>query len=190
MKSICVYCGSSLGVKPQYQETATQLGHALADANIGLVYGGADIGLMGAVANAVLDHGGKVTGVIPKALFHKEVAHAGLSRLEVVEDMHQRKAMMAQLSDGFITLPGGLGTLEELFEMLTWSQLGFHDKPIGLLNIDSYYNALLDFVHHSVEQGFVKSIHQELFKTSDSPTDLLSQMQKYKSPIIDKWNER
>ena len=190
MKQICVYCGSSPGVTPNYQQAARALGKALADAQIDLVYGGADIGLMGAVANAVMEHGGQVTGVIPEALYHKEVAHQGLSRLEVVADMHERKAMMADLADGFITLPGGLGTLEELFEMLTWSQLGFHEKPIGLLNIDHYYDSLLAFIDHSVTQGFVKEVHQQLFSVDESPNSLIDMMRKYESPIIDKWLDK
>lgn len=190
IKQICVYCGSSPGATPQYQQAAKILGQTLATRKIDLVYGGADIGLMGAVANAVLTHGGKVTGVIPKALYRKEVAHQGLSNLEVVADMHERKARMAELADGFVTLPGGLGTLEELFEMLTWSQLGFHEKPIGLLNIENYYTSLLEFIQHSVNQGFVKPIHQQLFTVSDSPETLIDSMNAYRSPIIDKWTEK
>lgn len=162
----------------------------MANQGIRLVYGGANIGVMGAIANAVLDGGGEVTGVIPKALMHKEVAHQGLTQLNVVADMHERKAMMAKLADGFITLPGGLGTLEELFEMLTWSQLGFHTKAIGLLNIDHYYDALLAFIDHSIDQGFVKPVHKTLFTASDSVNELLAQMQSYRSPIIDKWAEK
>jgi len=190
MKTLCVYCGSSPGLGEQYLLAARQLGRAMVDQKIDLVYGGADIGVMGAIADSVLQHGGQVTGVIPKALFHKEVAHQGLTRLEVVADMHERKAMMAELADGFITLPGGLGTLEELFEVLTWSQLGFHAKPIGLLNIDHYYDSLLNFIDHSITQGFVKPIHRELYSVSHSASALLETMGSFQSPVVDKWTEK
>ncbi len=190
MKSICVYCGSSPGTKDVYLKSASELGKVLAAENIKLVYGGANIGLMGAVANAALDHGGEVIGVIPKALFHKEVAHEGLTQLEVVDDMHQRKARMAELAAGFITMPGGLGTLEELFEMLTWSQLGFHEKPIGLLNMDGYFDTLSRFLDQGVNQGFIKEIHQKLYQISESPTELVDWMRDYSSPIINKWQEK
>lgn len=190
LDKICVYCGSSRGVVRDYTAAGEALGRLLADRDIELVYGGANIGVMGAVANGALAAGGRVTGVIPKALFHKEVAHSGLTALEVVEDMHERKARMAELANGFITLPGGLGTLEELFEMLTWSQLGFHEKPIGLLNINQYFDALIKFLQHSVDQGFIKPIHQQLYRAQSNPDDLLNWMQEYRSPIRDKWTEK
>jgi len=187
MKRLCVYCGSSPGNDPKFVKAAQSLGRRLAANHIELVYGGADIGVMGAIANSVLANGGKVTGVIPKALCVTEVAHQSLTTLEVVEDMHERKARMSSLSDGFITLPGGLGTLEELFEMLTWSQLGFHRKPIGLMNIDGYFDGLLEFLDNSVRAGFVKEIHQSLLLVGNDPEELLSSMASYQSPIIDKW---
>ncbi len=188
MQTICVYCGSSSGVSDVYQRAAFALGKTMAERNIDLVYGGANIGVMGAIANSVLKHGGHVTGVIPQALMIKEVAHHGLTQLEVVADMHERKARMAELADGFITLPGGLGTLEELFEMLTWSQLGFHQKPIGLLNIDSYYSQLLAFIDHSIEQGFVKTDHRKLFCVASDPASLIHSMQEYSPPQTSKLN--
>jgi uncharacterized protein (TIGR00730 family) len=156
LKSLCVYCGASHGIKPVYAGAARSLAAELVHNNIALVYGGGNVGLMGVIADAVLELGGHVTGVIPQALVNREVAHAGLTTLHVVKDMHERKAMMAALSDGFIAMPGGLGTLEELFEMLTWSQLGIHAKPIGLLNVDGFYAGLIAFVAHQAAQGFVK----------------------------------
>ncbi|GAA6139056.1 TIGR00730 family Rossman fold protein [Arenicella sp. 4NH20-0111] len=181
MKTVCVYCGSSEGVRSSYMSAATSLGQALVENKLDLVYGGADVGLMGATANAVLENGGSVTGIIPKALFEKEVAHQGLSELRVVADMHERKSQMAEMGDGFITLPGGLGTLEELFEMLTWSQLGFHDKPIGVLNVDGYFDSLLQFIDNSIEQGFINASHRDLFCVSSSPEELVSKMQCHKT---------
>ncbi len=157
MKFLCVYCGSSDGTSPIYASTARQLAKDMVSDNISLVYGGGNVGLMGIIADEVLRLGGEVTGVIPKALLDKECGHLGLTRLHIVKDMHERKAMMAQLSDGFIAMPGGIGTLEELFETLTWSQLGFHDKPVGLLNVDGFYDGLIKFIAHLVTQGFLKS---------------------------------
>ena len=151
IKRICVYCGSSPGKNPAYSLAADTLARELCRREIGLVYGGAEVGVMGAIANAVLTAGGEAIGVIPKSLAVKEVAHDSLSELHVVASMHERKAMMAELADGFIALPGGWGTLEEIFEMLTWAQLGFHDKPCGLLNIDGYYDGLIDFLENSFE---------------------------------------
>ncbi|HEX7983819.1 MAG TPA: TIGR00730 family Rossman fold protein, partial [Duganella sp.] len=153
-KTICVYCGANAGVTPAYAEAARALGRALVDQNLALVYGGGKVGLMGVIADAVLAAGGEVTGVIPTALVEREVGHMGLTRQFIVKDMHERKAMMASLSDGFIAMPGGMGTLEELFEMLTWSQLGIHAKPIGLLNVDGFYDGLIDFIAHASGQGF------------------------------------
>jgi hypothetical protein len=155
MKSICVYCGSSIGKDPAYAKAARNLAKAMVDDNIALVYGGGKVGLMGAIADEVLRLGGEATGVIPKALMDKEVGHAGLTRLHIVKDMHERKAMMAELSDGFIAMPGGIGTFEELFEVFTWSRLGFHDKPIGLLNVSGFYDGLIAFLKHTVAQGFL-----------------------------------
>ncbi len=156
MKKICIYCGSSLGKSPNYREHAKQLATSLAQRKITLVYGGASIGLMGDIADTVLEHGGEVIGVIPQSLVERELAHKALSQLIIVDSMHARKAKMAELSDAFIAMPGGLGTLEELFEILTWQQLDLHHKPCGLLNIDNYYAQLIVFLKHIVDQGFAK----------------------------------
>src|SRR3546814_750650 len=152
---LCVFCGSSDGARPAYRDAAHALGKALADAGIGLVYGGAAVGLMGAVADGALARGGEVMGVLPRSLADRELAHPGLTQLHVVGSMHERKAMMAKLSDGFIALPGGLGTFEELFEIWTWAQLGYHRKPVALLNVDGYYDGLLSFLDHPVREAFV-----------------------------------
>ena len=162
MKRICVFCGSSDGARPIYKKHCNTLAEAMVNRNIDLVYGGASIGLMGAIADAVLAQGGKVIGVIPEHLQNYEISHAGLTELMVVPDMHQRKAKMAQLSDGFIALPGGIGTLEELIEIATWQQLCLHQKPTGLLNIDHYYDSLIDFLSHSVQEQFLKEQHLNL----------------------------
>jgi len=186
MKSICVYCGSSPGTNSAYVSAAAKLAETMAKAKLGLVYGGASIGVMGEIANKVMAHGGSVIGVIPESLVDLEIAHPGLTELIVVEDMHQRKATMASHSDGFIALPGGFGTLEELFEVLTWSQLGLHQKPIGVLNVAGYYDRLLDLLDWQVEQGFVKPEHRSLLLDSDNVSDLLAQMQNYTSRTIAK----
>ncbi|HZX26949.1 MAG TPA: TIGR00730 family Rossman fold protein [Telluria sp.] len=176
MKSIAVYCGSAHGAAPVYAEGARALGRAMAAQGLGLVYGGGNVGLMGVIADEVMRGGGTVIGVIPQALMDREVGHMGLTRLHVVKDMHERKAMMADLADGFIAMPGGMGTLEELFEMLTWSQLGIHHKPIGLLNVDGYYDRLLGFVAHMQEQGFVKPQHAALMMAESGPDALLARL--------------
>ncbi len=176
MKKICVYCGSRPGNNPAFLQAAHSLGKLLADHGLGLVYGGASIGLMAETADAVLAGGAEVYGVIPQALADVEVAHDGLTELHIVKNMHERKALMAELSDGFIALPGGLGTFEELFEILTWAQLGFHEKPCGLLNIANYYDGLLDFLDQSVAAGFVNQAHLDLLLKSDSPETLIKQM--------------
>ena len=176
MKSIAVYCGASNGAKPIYADAARQLARALVDHNIALVYGGGKVGLMGVIADEVLRLGGEATGVIPKALVEREVGHAGLTRLFVVKDMHERKAMMSDLADGFIAMPGGMGTLEELFEMVTWAQLGIHAKPIGLLNVAGFYDGLARFVDHMVEQGFVRPAHAELLTLDASPDALVQRL--------------
>jgi len=155
VKRICVFCGSHIGSRDAYSRGAVNLGRALAQRDLELVYGGASIGVMGVVADTVIAAGGTATGIIPQSLVDKEIAHQGLTELRVVETMHERKATMAELSDGFIALPGGIGTLEELFEILTFAQLGFHRKPCGLLNIEGYYDCLLDFLEHAVRESFV-----------------------------------
>jgi uncharacterized protein (TIGR00730 family) len=176
MKSICVYCGANAGVSPVYAEAARALGRALVARDLALVYGGGNVGLMGIIADEVLRVGGEVTGVIPTALVEREVGHTGLTRQFIVKDMHERKAMMAELSDGFIAMPGGMGTLEELFEMLTWSQLGIHAKPIGLLNVDSFYDSLTGFIRHATEQGFIRPQHAALIIVESDPQNLLRRL--------------
>ncbi|HSK87519.1 MAG TPA: TIGR00730 family Rossman fold protein [Anaerolineales bacterium] len=186
MKRICVFCGSSPGARPEYLQAARELGHALAGKNIGLVYGGAKVGMMGKVAEAVLEKGGEVIGVIPKGLVDKEVAFTGLADLRVVGSMHERKALMADLSDGFIALPGGLGTIEEFLEVVTWAQLGIHPKPCGLLNVEQYYNRLLDFLDHTVYEKFVECEHRSMIMVDENPERLLEKFEVYQPPTIDK----
>ncbi len=187
IKNICVYCGSSPGKNPAYSDAAASLASVLCNRGIGLVYGGGAIGVMGAVADAVLARGGTAIGVIPKALAIKEVAHDNLSELHVVASMHERKAMMADLADGFIALPGGWGTLEEIFEILTWAQLGFHDKPCGLLNIEGYYDGLIDFLENSFEQQFVNELYRPMLMKALEPAALLDQFAAYRAPKVRKW---
>jgi uncharacterized protein (TIGR00730 family) len=187
MKRICVYCGSSPGKLAEYREAARMLGHELAVRNLGLVYGGASIGVMGAVADAVLEKGGEAIGVIPFALATREVAHSGLNDLFVVDSMHERKAKMAELSDGFIALPGGWGTIEEIFEMLTWAQLGFHQKPCGLLNISGYYDHLFTFLEHAIDQRFVREEYRPMIMMEQTADDLLDRYLKYQPPTVKKW---
>jgi uncharacterized protein (TIGR00730 family) len=187
MKRIVVFCGSSLGTEKKFEQEAHKLGALLAQKNIGLVYGGAKIGLMGAVAEAVLQHGGNVIGVLPHFLSTKEVAHEQLSELILVESMHERKMKMNELSDGIIALPGGFGTLEELFEMLTWAQLGLHQKPIGLLNTEGYYNELLAFIKTMVNKGLLKEVNQRMLLVSNDSADIVQQMEGYQAPEVPKW---
>jgi uncharacterized protein (TIGR00730 family) len=176
LKTLAVYCGASMGNDPVHAIAARELASRLVEHNIALVYGGGKVGLMGVIADEVLRLGGDVTGVIPQALMAREVGHAGLTRLFVVKDMHERKAMMAQLSDGFIAMPGGMGTLEELFEMLTWAQLGIHAKPIGLLNTSGFYDGLIAFVAHLREQGFVRPAHAALMLADADPGALIRRL--------------
>jgi len=189
MKRICINCGSNSGARPEYMETAIELGKLISNKGIELVYGGAEVGLMGAVASAAMNNGGKVIGIISES-FADKVADKNLSELHIVPTMHERKKMMFDLSDGFIALPGGVGTIEEVFEILTWAQLGFHGKPCGIINICGYFDRLLEFLDYSVEQLFVKSQHREMFLVSDEPDGLLDQFEKYKAPIIEKWINR
>jgi len=190
MKRICVYCGSSPGSQPAYLSGAEALGNALVKRRLGLVYGGAQIGIMGRIADTVLAGGGEVIGVIPQALADLEVFHTGLTKLEIVTSMHERKSLMAEYSDGFIALPGGLGTLEEIFEALTWAQLGFHKKPCGLLNIQGYYDHLTAFLNHSVSQGFVNTASRGMLMTALDPGQLLDRFAGYQAPVINKKIER
>ena len=190
MKRLCVYCGSSSGGKPDYAQVARQLAHAMVSRNIGLVYGGASVGIMGEIANAVLEEGGNVIGVIPKRLFAKEVAHAGITELREVSSMHERKSLMADLSDGFIALPGGFGTIEEILEIITWSQLGMHRKPCGLLNVCRYYDKLIEFLDHAVSEQFIKTSHRSTILIDESPDALLEKFKAYKAPETTKWIDR
>lgn len=187
MKSIVVFCGSSTGEHESYLEQAYDLGRILAQEGIHVVYGGAKVGLMGAVAEGSLDHGGHVIGVLPHFLRTKEVAHEALSELVLVDTMHERKLKMHELSDGIITLPGGFGTMEEMFEMLTWAQLGLHAKPIGILNTQGYYNGLRALVTTMVEQGFLKQSNADMLLYNDTITGLLEQMRSYVAPEAPKW---
>ena len=184
---ICVYCGSSPGKNPAFSLAASYLAKTMCEREIGLVYGGAAVGVMGALANAVLGAGGEAIGVIPKSLAVKEVAHDNLTELHVVSSMHERKAMMAELAEGFIALPGGWGTLEEIFEILTWAQLGFHEKPCGLLNIEGYYDGLISFLDNAIEQQFVREVCRPMLMTSHDPVDLLNQFASYRAPKVRKW---
>jgi len=188
--TLCVYCGSSAGSSPDYAAAARKLASCMVHNEIALVYGGGHVGLMGIIADAVLAAGGTVTGVIPQALLDTEVGHTRLSRLIVVKDMHERKAMMAELSDGFIAMPGGIGTLEELFEALTWAQLGFHDKPVGLFNPIGFFDGLIDFIHHLVAQGFLKPQHAALLLADAEPAALLQKLQTFEMPAGLSWLSR
>jgi uncharacterized protein (TIGR00730 family) len=190
MKRLCVFAGSSPGSRPEYQRMAEDLGRALADRQIGLVYGGAKVGLMGVLANAVLASAGQAVGVIPRVLVEKEVAHEGLTELRVVGSMHERKAVMADLADGFVALPGGWGTLEEFFEVLTWGQLGLHRKPCGLLNVGGYFDGLLSFVDHSIHEGFVRREYRSMISVANSPGELLDLLGTYEPPVVEKWLDR
>ena len=187
IKNICVYCGSSTGKNPAFAQAAVALAQEMCSRDIGLVYGGAAVGIMGTVADAVIDAGGKAVGVIPKSLAVKELAHENLAELHVVASMHERKAMMAELADGFIALPGGWGTLEEIFEILTWAQLGFHDKPCGLLNTAGYYDGLIGFLDNSFEQRFVSELYRPMLMTSAKPASLLKKFAVYQAPKVRKW---
>lgn len=187
MKSICVYCGSNPGRTETYSNAARHLGRTLAERGIKLVYGGASVGIMGVLADAVLDHGGQAVGVIPEALVKKEVAHHHLSELHVTGSMHERKMLMTELSEGFIALPGGIGTLEEIFEIWTWAQLGFHKKPFGMLNIDGYYDSLTTFLDHTVAEQFVKQPHRSMLMVETDPETLLDRLSCYMAPDVEKW---
>ena len=187
INSICVYCGSSPGRRETYASAAAALAESLVRRNIRLVYGGASIGIMGILADQVLKLGGQVVGVIPKALAHKEVAHYRLTELHVTQSMHERKMLMAELADGFIALPGGIGTLEELFEIWTWAQLGFHSKPCGLLNVDGYYDALIGFLDHVLAEQFVKQHHHGMLIVEKDPEALLDRYARYQPPAMKHW---
>jgi uncharacterized protein (TIGR00730 family) len=190
MTRVCVFCGSSPGARPEYLASARALGAALARRGMGLVYGGASVGLMGAVADAALAAGGEATGVIPGALQARELAHRGLSRLEVVGSMHERKARMADLADAFVALPGGMGTLEELSEILTWAQLGLHRKAVGVLDVRGYWQPLLAFLDHAVEERFLRPEHRGLLLAGEDPEALLDALQAFVPTLREKWIDR
>lgn len=187
MRRICVFLGSNSGRRPAYREAAAGLGTALARAGIGLVYGGSSVGLMGVLADAALAAGGEVIGIIPQRLVDKEVAHHGLADLRIVASMHERKALMAELSDAFVALPGGAGTLEELFELWTWAQLGNHAKPCAVLDVEGYYRRLLGFLDHTVEEGFMRREHRDMLVVAESPAELLEKLAAYRAPTVTKW---
>ena len=176
IKRVCVFCGSSSGVRPEYEQAAAELGREIAQAGMGLVYGGARVGLMGVVADAVMAAGGNASGVIPRALVQRELAHTGLNKLHVVGSMHERKAMMADLADAFILLPGGFGSWEEFCEIITWSQLGLHQKPCGVLNVAGYYDALMQLCSHAVREGFVRAAHGEIVIVEANVAALLARL--------------
>lgn len=189
-RRLCVFCGSSRGSNPVFEAKAAELGRLLAERGIGLVYGGGNVGLMGSLADAVLAAGGEVIGVIPQALLDKEVGHQGLTELRVVGSMHERKQLMADLSDGFVALPGGVGTLEELFEIWTWLQLSFHEKPVGIWNVDGFYDWMLAGIEKLVVEGFLRQEHAEILLRSSLATDLLGQMEAFETPEVAKWVDR
>ncbi len=190
MKRITVFCASSFGTDKIYEEQAALVGKTLAEQNIDVVYGGANVGLMGAVADGALNAGGKVIGVLPNFLRSKEIAHLGLTELILVESMHERKTKMNDLCDGVIALPGGFGTLEELFEMLTWAQLGLHKKPIAVLNINGFYDSLIELLQTMTEKGLLKEVNQKMLLVSNDIDDLLNQMRNYVPPTVGKWIDK
>ena len=187
MRNICVFCGSQSGTDLRYRQAAIELGGLLAQRGHGLVYGGGHVGLMGVIADTVLEAGGSVTGVIPRPMTERELAHETVTKLYVVSSMHERKALMASLSDAFIALPGGYGTLEELFEVIAWAQLGIHRKPIGLLNVAGYFDALLSLVDHMIGEGFIKTKYRGLFVTAEQPQALLDALQRHQMPATRRW---
>ncbi|MGH9419709.1 MAG: TIGR00730 family Rossman fold protein [Thermoanaerobaculia bacterium] len=187
MRSLCVFCGSNAGTNPRFAEVAREFGALLAAEGIALVYGGGHVGLMGIVADAVLAGGGKAIGVIPRALWDREVGHRNLTELHVVETMHERKAMMASLSDAFVAMPGGLGTLEEIFEVWTWAQLGIHSKPIGFLDAEGFYAPLMAFLDSAVEGGFVRAQYRAMAIVDVDPAMLLRKLASYEPPRVEKW---
>jgi uncharacterized protein (TIGR00730 family) len=187
VKNICVFCGSAPGRRPAYARAARHLGAALAGRGLGLVYGGGSIGLMGILADAALAAGAEVRGVIPRALARREIAHHGLTRLDVVPSMHARKARMARLSDAFVAMPGGIGTLEELFEVLTWGYLGIHSKPTGLLDVGGYWQPLIRLLDHAVDEGFLRPAHRKLVVVDRSPARLLERLARHHVPAATRW---
>jgi uncharacterized protein (TIGR00730 family) len=186
-KRICVYAGSSVGADNRYETATVELARALVWRGVGIVYGGGNVGLMGVLADTALEHGGEVVGVIPKALLEKEIAHRTLTELHVVESMHERKARMAELSDAFVALPGGIGTVEELIEVYTWTQLGLQRKACGLLNVNGYYDHLAAFLDHAVAERFLRPEHRALLVVAERPADLIARLERLELPSVDKW---
>jgi uncharacterized protein (TIGR00730 family) len=187
LKSICLYCGSSPGTNPAYRDAAAQFGETLAEREIRLIYGGGSVGLMGVAADACLARGGEVIGVIPKLLMEKEVGHKGVSKMHIVDNMHERKALMTDLADGFIALPGGFGTLDELFEALTWLQLGYHGKPVGLLNVAGFFDGLITFLDHARDERFLRPLHRDALCMDENLSTLIGKMQQVEAPDTAKW---
>lgn len=190
MKRVCVYAGSSNGARPEYRDAAERLGRSLAHRDLGVVYGGAHVGLMGVLADTALEAGGEVIGVMPASLAAREIGHLGLTELHVVTSMHERKAMMADLADAFVALPGGFGTIEELVEILTWAQLGLHVKPCGLLDVAGYYTPLQAFFDHAVAEGFLRAQHRAMLFVDDDPDALLDAFAIWEPPVVEKWIDR
>ena len=187
IRRLAVFCGSNPGARPEYVEAARALGTLLCERRIGVVYGGSSVGLMAALADTMLENGGDIIGVIPRMLVEREVANNALSDLRIVESMHERKALMAELADGFMALPGGIGTLEEFFEIWTWAQLGMHDKPCGLLNVAGYFDGLLEFLDRAVDEKFVRDVHRRMVVVESEPADLLARFEAYEPPRVVKW---
>lgn len=190
MKRLSVFCGANSGRSPEYTQVAQNLAKVLLSHKIGLVFGGGKVGLMGVIADAMIAGGGEVIGVIPEHLMIKEVAHSGLKDLRIVKSMHERKALMAELSDGFVAMPGGFGTFEEFCEIITWSQLGLHKKPTGLLNVRGYYNPLLQLFDHGVSEEFIRPVFREMVLCADNPTALIELFKHYEAPEVSRWLEK
>jgi uncharacterized protein (TIGR00730 family) len=191
MRRICVFCGASPGARPEYAQATTELARLLTSEGIGVVYGGGGVGLMGVLADAVIAEGGEIIGVIPRALLDREIAHRDVADMRVVASMHERKALMAELADAFIALPGGLGTMEELFEVYTWAQLGLHRKPCALLNVEGYYDGVANFLSHAVEERFVREEHREMLMVESQPGPLIERLRAFEpDSALPKWIDR
>ncbi|MCW2498247.1 TIGR00730 family Rossman fold protein [Jatrophihabitans sp.] len=190
IKTICVYCGSALGTRPVYADAAKAFGRALVEADMSLVYGGGRVGLMGLIADEVLARGGRAVGVIPELLLSKEVGHTNLTELHIVPDMHERKKKMAELSDAFVAMPGGIGTFEELFEVFTWALLGYHQKPVALLDVVGYYDPLLAMLQHTVEEGFMQRAYLGMLQVSAEPAEMIEKLKRYVPARYDRWAEK
>lgn len=190
IRRLCVFCGSSLGTRPIYRDAARELGIEMARRDLGLVFGGGKVGLMGVVADAILDAGGQALGIIPEHLLIKEVEHHGLTELRVVKTMHERKALMADLADGFLALPGGFGTYDEFCEIVTWAQLGLHQKPCGMLNVAGFFDSMLAMFDHATQEGFIRADHRAMLRVSTNVKTTLDEMENYRAPVVEKWITR